>query len=111
MMQPEHTTVESLLTTPDAFRAWLQGRRPHSVVGMCGATDGCPLATFVVAKTGTPYISVGTYSVLFGRDMVSASQVRLPYWAAQFVDAVDRLGLGRVVCASEALSVFDTFED
>lgn len=104
-MSPSPSIVE-LLETPDAFREWLNTKKPLEIVGEKGS-DSCPLARFLRSRRPDTRCQVGQnhFWVAWGRP------AGLPAWASAFVFAADdlmaRLGPRPRIYAADALDLLD----
>lgn len=92
----------------EEFRKWLLSLPPDDIVGEASRCYACPIAKYLLAKTGALAASVSRVSYLleFAEDEFSTSQV-LPKWASKFIDQVDDLDYGEGVTGQEALTILD----
>lgn len=104
-MSPSPSIVD-LLETPDAFRDWLNTKKPLEIVGEKGS-DRCPLARFLRSHRPDTRCEVGRnhFWVAWG------SPVELPAWAYAFAFAADdlmsTLGPRPRLYAADALDLLD----
>jgi len=90
---------------PLAFRRWLE-TWPHEVVGVAHSPADCPLACWLSSRGRGTYM-VGEQGYYGCAGCGALRLERLPGWAKQFVELVDRAYGYRPVLKAGALSLLD----
>lgn len=87
------------------FRAWLDANA-NRIVGVGRTSDRCPIATYLVSRTGQHW-------VVSRRECVEQSQrarrgdFHTPRWARDFIKVIDKQVMGHNVTGAEALYLLD----
>lgn len=90
------------------FRAWLEGQPEHRPVGRRGEECGCPLAEYLLDKTGLPH-TIWDDEYFVGRYHTDAKE--MPRWAYYFITKVDDSGPpGSKITAGYCLRILDDWE-
>lgn len=96
-------TVLQEVLTPARFRAWLEEQEAGARVGYTDSPCSCPLACYVSAQLGYPYVRVQ-------RNLQIRKKMHdLPEWARYFVETVDdqNVRYGAPVTREEALRLLE----
>lgn len=100
-------TLGELLSTPDAFRAWLQAQKPGTLVGERGEPWDCPVARFLQhSGLENPDVIV---PFTYGGPHSDRQKFELPPVLVNFTLAVDKGGSQRIR-AKTALALLDRAE-
>lgn len=76
--------IAQLLSTPDAFKAWIDQMPDDYEVGITDSCGKCPIAAFLL------HAGAARPQVMLNSVMESADSVHLPIWAQAFIRKVDR---------------------
>lgn len=118
--------LAALLTTPTAFRRWLEAAHaapgPHSIVGRADVVLGCPLATWIAEALHLDIAGVEVDTderrsrvlvTLYAVDDTRAVRIpltlsqRAPGWCLKLVNVIDAKAQHATVVAAEALAALD----
>ena len=102
--------LRRLLTKPK-FRAWLEAKKPRTVVGVAGSITACPFARHLSGHLGEREFVEITESTIDVSDVDSAlvSRITTPEWCKAVIEIVDHCGVSRIT-ASRALRILDVIK-
>jgi len=84
------------------FRAWLEAQPAGSVVGLSGATAGCPIHAYL--HTVFPTKVIGVYGAYY---MVDGKQYIADHWVNRVVHAIDGRRRVETVTREKALAALE----
>ncbi len=82
--------IESLISTPDQFKSYLQRLPPDAAAGTAGYCRHCPIAKFLMAKAGAGICpSVHFDEINYIDPETLHTTIQPPDWVSSFVELFD----------------------